>query len=341
MIEMSDFTVKRIMAFYGVSKLGKRHLAELIAGLQAHRGSSPLLRLFSEAISLLPSPLPSEGFSFLLSTLHHTATLLDKQPAVSRVRRDAFFHRLGEYRPLYLPLPLLSSALSSALTTQPDALAHLKLTSRATGSAKLNIHPTREACLASSAGQRAIVLGPPPSSFSGSDGSSGYIRLDDVLVRLADGFGGYARGLRRAVGSLYRKFDVDADGVFSFGELTAMVGELVPGTSETALKPLWKAYAHGSAGVTPAAFEKILYEHELREKRTLQAEGGEGAGAEMGGAQEGGDELATLAALWDTVKDTAQLEGCSWYLENWSCCVKLQAMARGFLARSAVATRLG
>ena len=135
----------------------------------------------------------------------------------------------------------------------------------------------------------------------------------------------WAEGELLKMGSLFKKFDVDNDGVFSLSEFAALLDEAKAGLDRQKVEALYRSL---DGAVDPAALFRALH--------TRRRGGGRRGSASGASAADG---VSDLAALWELVRGAADSEFRSIYsnvdemLQHIQDVVKVQAAFRGNCAR--------
>jgi hypothetical protein len=122
-IEMPKFVVAKTFETYGVSSLSKRYLCEMIIGLRQHVDKSMRLQLFAETLGIGFGDYNGRRHSVMLSVLLSTIQLMENERGVTRMRRDQFFARFGEYNELCTrPLARRRALATPVARVPPPAL---------------------------------------------------------------------------------------------------------------------------------------------------------------------------------------------------------------------------
>ena len=331
-LEMADFVSYQMISLYGVRALARRNMQELYVGLCDNRHKAHRLLLFASSLGLWAGEeLAPPSHAFMLSTLRCIFAVM-KGAGAHHFTRRAFFARYAEMKQVWLPVEYLMRG-----STPPRRATLPKWRSRygrgAAAAADLAA-PTMAACTEASASdallKRAAVLAPKMG------GDQGFAPLDAWLMRLVAEHRAVADANTQRVRALYAKYDADGNGSFELDEFSAMLSELQPGIESVIVEQLYNSAKGEGGGITADNLEAALFHHRHRERAA-----GLPRSATLQNAAEVDGELATLASLWDSVRDDVVREEApvseehlEKLIDNWQLVVRVQAAFRGALARA-------
>jgi len=337
---LDEFMVGLMVDQYGMRELAHQYLCEMYRGLMLHRHASARLRMFAAATGLFPNETLVPGgfdapqYAILLEVLDATADALDAERALSQCRRDQLFTRWGEMNELFVPARYLIRGLAVALEHEHPELRAL-LGERMTAVIEEITLLTPEACEKSLAKQahhaRAVVLGPKLKKH--------FLNIDVFLERLAGEHARFCAARAQKMQRHFRKYDSNADGVFSMEEFCSMMRDFEPEASDEVISDLWRAVGgkqHVSSTLDMRALEEKLFTiSRLHKAATLAQPLGKGKIVAAGAAQLAREELSVLVALWDGVRDANDTDKVLEELMggNWAAIVRMKVWLRLRLER--------
>jgi len=339
-VGMPRFVVARTFETYGVPSLAKRYLCEMVLGLRAHGDKSLRLQLFAESLGL-DSSLDQHRHSLILSVMLSTIMIMDQERGLTRMRKDQFFARFGEYNELYLPFEYLLRGLQQAV----DAELNHEFSERLIGAI---VHRSQPYLLDSEkdcqADARATVHRRKGAVLGARVGGP-FVNIDRFLNLVQNEHREATRRRANTVRTVIRKYDESGDGLLQLNEFRAMIAAISPNLQAGAIDKLWRTCGGaGSCGsIDAATLEICLFEHEWRSSELLRAQAEAGASAPSPQAADATrareeararEEMAAISKLWDEVKDGAErVKQLEHYLSDWQVVVRLQAWARGAVTR--------
>ena len=253
-------------------------------GLRAHHAKSARVGFFAAATGLLldePSASSSLGFELVASLLDATVYLMEEESSRTRTNRRAFWARFAELNALYLPLDYLQRGLQRAIESQH---ADVRAILPARVDAAVPVLNDKAACAADAArlmkGARVVVLA--------EKAGGPFVSFDAYVGAVAAAHAEWAEGELLKMGSLFKKFDVDGDGVFSLSEFAALLDEAKAGLDRQKVEALYRSL---DGAVDPAALFRALH--------TRRRAGGRRGSASDASAADG---VSDLAALWEPAR---------------------------------------
>ena len=341
-IEMPQFVVAKTYETYGIPALAKRYLAEMAVGLHAHSEKSLRLQIFTLSLGLDGGlGLDVHGYSHMLSVLHATVTLMDNERGVTRMRKDQFFARFGEFNELFMPREYLVRGLLETVEAELNSEYSERFVAAIEHRMAPHLLRTVAECEAEARGmkprRKAAVLG---ANFRGP-----FVSVDRFLWTIVSEHRDATVRRSQTVRAMIKKYDNSGDGLLQLEEFRSMIKALSPNLQPALVERLWEA--SGGSGqfgsIDSLTLEVCLFDQEWRSAELYRARSevkqlithkeatSHGTEEAMHRDEERAhEELTTIANLWDEVKDGAKrIEQIEDYLGDWQTIVRVQAWVRG------------